>query len=125
METGEILFFYFYPEIKIFNSLFWECNFTQKDIEIYLHGRKQLSFWRDLLTLWGVFNYSVPNTKNEIKNEIIWLNSHIKIGKKIVFYQKFIGKGNPRAPFRGYHLRASVMISIQPKTNPGRSKPRR
>ena len=41
------------------------------------------NFWVDLLYDWAEINFHEPQTAEEISNQIIWCNSHIKQGNKL------------------------------------------
>ena len=58
------------------------CNLHESDV-------KDLNiknpFWRDMLKAWCCFNYWQETTK--ISNKTIWLNSRIKVGDSVIFWQ--------------------------------------
>ena len=63
----------------------WSCSITQKDMKPFF----QESEWKEVLKYW--LNYSVETIP--IKQQIIWLNSAIKINGKIVFYPQYFKAG--------------------------------
>ena len=81
---------YCHMNLKIRNQLLWECNFCSEDA--WKMPCKNL-FWKSVLVAWSEYNYNVPESSEEIVNQIIWYNSHIKIGNKLVFYQEAYNAG--------------------------------
>ena len=63
----------------------WECNLHSADVEFCF----QPSFWRDVLFAWCTNN----RTQNASSTDILWYNSHVKVGGKPVFYEKAFAKG--------------------------------
>ena len=43
------------------------------------------SFWQDVIKSWCSFQFNDPYRIQEIAEQVIWLNSHIKIQKKLIF----------------------------------------
>ena len=50
-------------------------------------------FYRNILKVWQILHSKVPLSANEIKEEILWNNRFIKIGRKTVFYEALVSKG--------------------------------
>ena len=61
---------------KSLGQLIWRCNVKYSD-EVKMY--KNL-FWSSVLASWSKIHYGDPLTKNEILEEIIWLNSNLRIG---------------------------------------------
>ena len=81
---------YHYINSGIKNALFWECNFNIADCKQF---NIQNPFWKSVVDAWSEFNYRDPQTQNEIQNQVIWYNSNIKIGDKMVLYQAWFNQG--------------------------------
>lgn len=54
----------------------WICNFSVNDLETLFPIR---SFWRQVVYAWASFNFYSPKTTQEILNQVIWYNSHIRV----------------------------------------------
>ena len=65
----------------------FRCYIQEQDVEQLNITNK---FWRDVIKSWCNFNYY---NNFQIENQIIWLNSRIKIGGKLVFWKKAWDKG--------------------------------
>ena len=64
----------------VIGTAIWECNLKDSDIRITSPDQ---NFWRDMRCLWAQIAFCEPCTADEVKNQIIWYNSHIKKGKKV------------------------------------------
>ena len=51
------------------------------------------NFWTDVLSVWCELNFDTPITVNEIKNQVLWYNSNIRIQGKPVMYRAMYEKG--------------------------------
>ena len=59
----------------------WECNLSKTDAQkINIPN----CHWKNILIQWARIHHTSPETKNEIKEQIIYLNSHIKIQGKVI-----------------------------------------
>ena len=68
---------------------FLGCNMKAKDIQKKLpHG-----IISDVLTAWSSINYSTPSDAEEILQQNIWFNSHIKNQDRVLFYKMWYKKG--------------------------------
>ena len=76
--------------LKIKEPVFWECNFCENDVHMFNCKTK---FWEDLLKAWAEYNYSTPQTLEEILNQVLWYNSNVKIAGRFVMNEKMYGKG--------------------------------
>ena len=63
-------------------NLCWKVNLHVNDLMNMI--TKVDSFWYDVVKNWCKINYHIPTSRDEIKNQIIWFNSHIRIGNKSV-----------------------------------------
>ena len=76
------------------NELFWKCNFEPKDCpEVFSKINLKFTFWQDVVTSWSKANFSSPRDALEVAGEILWFNSHIKIGQKLLFHRNLIACG--------------------------------
>ena len=67
------------------------CNVKFKDLPFQLPNK---SIWREIWAYWCIHNYDNQPTKPEqIINQNLWFNSHIKINKKTVHYKKWERQG--------------------------------
>ena len=70
-------------------DLIWKCNISVKDAKCTFKA----SFWNDILKAWSVCNFSEPKNVHEIRNQIIWYNSHLKIAGKVFCFKKAVKAG--------------------------------
>ena len=68
--------------------LIWQANLNISDITKNFPP----SFWRDVLECWNGYKEKIKET-TEFRHQIIWLNSDIRIGNKIVFWNKWYESG--------------------------------
>ena len=63
-------------------ELIWQCNLHSSDVSQAMSTNS--CFWRDVLKAWAQINFmeEVPNPQDQV----VWLNSHIKINRKIVWW---------------------------------------
>ena len=75
---------------KIKNAMFWECNLNEKDV-----GQLKCTnpFWEDVSKIWCKINFCNPFDCNEVENQIIWYNSHVKVRNCILFNSNMYHKG--------------------------------
>ena len=66
---------------KFGGSFLFQCNYDLKFLD--LEGLPL--FYRNILTVWQSLHSKVPLSANEIKEEILWNNCFINIGRKTVF----------------------------------------
>ena len=59
------------------DGLIWKCNLHSKDVKKLVI--KNCSIWVDILQCWCEYNYTEPNTPEEILSQMIWYNSNIRI----------------------------------------------
>ena len=65
----------------------WRCSIAPQDVKLL---RIKDGFWEDVLISWNMFNYY---NEQRIENSIIWLNSKIKIGNKLVMWKDVYDRG--------------------------------
>jgi hypothetical protein len=67
-------------------QLLSRCNIKYKDIPFI---NKKYGMWDEILKEWCEENYQEVNNIDEIMQQCIWFNSHIKIQKKVVLWKKW------------------------------------
>lgn len=70
--------------------LMWKCNFSPKDCHILTQCR---TFWYDVLKAWSKFNFFHPSGIDEIVEQVIWNNSHIRSAKHLLCNYNLIDLG--------------------------------
>jgi len=79
------------PDIDIDYLL--RCNINQKDIKDIVKFKNN-SLWLEIFSEWCYLNFDHnPNITEDILNQSIWYNSHIKVGKKLVFNKRLYQAG--------------------------------
>jgi len=65
-----------------------KCNLDKKDVTSIIRFTKG-TFWYEIFWEWCYLNHDPhPNTIEDILHQTLWFNSHIKVGKKVVFNKK-------------------------------------
>ena len=59
------------------DGLIWVGNLKASDIDLVRIGNKG-NVWDNILSAWCSYNYREPNTVEEIMNQPLWYNSHIR-----------------------------------------------
>ena len=62
------------------NDFIWKCNISPDDVKLNFKE----GFWKNVLYAWSTINYQCPQNDDNILEQIIWLNSNIKIDKKVI-----------------------------------------
>ena len=65
----------------------WRCNLLPQDVQLL---KIKNSFWQDVLKSWNNFN-CLSNFR--VENQLIWYNSHIRIGGKPIYWKDAYQKG--------------------------------
>ena len=78
---------YLFPVIK---EYIWVCNLEANDV---VHIISVNSFWRQVLFAWWKRNYKDPQSAEEVLEQVIWLNSGIKVNNKLLLYEQCIKQG--------------------------------
>ena len=71
-------------------NLVWEASLNSKDTQIYF---PQENYWCKLFRTWAKLAYELQNSGAEIRNQIIWYNSNIKVGGNILNNVKMLKAG--------------------------------
>ena len=86
LDTDDYLAMLAYRKLNItLGKDIWLCNIKGSDISIVFGNH----FWANVLEAWSRFNFiSKIEEQKTVLNQVIWFNSHLKIGKKIFFFSK-------------------------------------
>ena len=74
-------------------DLIWQTQLHKEDIKLICENQ---SFWRNILTVWCELNTQLVTTKRQVEEQVIWLNSNIRINKKPSLYVNWYKKGITR-----------------------------
>ena len=72
------------PSLK---NKIWECNLHSSNVEEITHC-KQNCFWKDILIEWAKIHFHEPQNGKEVRLQIVWYNSKIQFGNKILPFNK-------------------------------------
>ena len=79
---------YFIPDA---DRLFWSGNLKVSDgLKLLKHDSV---FWKSIIQAWCIYNFTVPNSCEEILNQQLWYNSFILLDKKPFFFKYLHLKG--------------------------------
>ena len=53
----------------------------------------EASYWSQVVLAWTKVNYRPPSNKSEVMNQILWLNSGIQLGSKMLNWKTWIEAG--------------------------------
>ena len=70
----------------------WECQFIKKDIINILPGIDSV-FWQNVLENWSEINFNDPISGDQVRQQILWFNSNIRIEEKPVLFNNWLVKG--------------------------------
>ncbi len=74
------------------NKIFWEANISIHDAHVILKDTCN-TFWKDVVYAWCNYNHFCPVTLSEIRNQLLWYNSSIKVNNMMVFYKNMYDVG--------------------------------
>ena len=72
------------------NQEFWLSNFHLKDVHDVC---KATGFWLSVVEAWSRYNYHNVVTINQILNQRLWCNSHIRVKNEVIMYEELSSKG--------------------------------
>ena len=78
--------------LKVNVHMFFRCNLKETDIHFSWY-QKPSSFWRNVLSIWCKSNYRLASEVEFPEEELLWLNSNIRINGNVVFFKKMYEKG--------------------------------
>ena len=70
----------------------WKCNVNPNDAKIVFY-KIHSTMWKEIVTTWCSFNFNIPQNVNDIKKQILWYNSCIRVQHKPVFYRSWYDNG--------------------------------
>ncbi len=70
--------------------IIWKCNILKKDADNLPINN---TFWKNVLLSWCSYNYKEPLTKSEVKTQVLWYNSFLKVGGKLLMLKRAIRAG--------------------------------
>ena len=77
LKTDSFLAEFAYSKLNyVLKDIIWQCNLKTADIKKLFEN----SFWRDVLLAWSKYNYD--DDVSDPENQVIWLNSHIRVRGK-------------------------------------------
>ena len=89
--STDLFKFCFFDNVRIPE---WEhtfrCNLNRKDAASYCIDNE---FWGQVFIAWCEYCFMDPQNLDEILGQIIWLNSHIKLNNKPLFWRKCVSAG--------------------------------
>ena len=65
---------YFLGDKAVENNLIWKCNISPEDAAKI----RPESFWKDLLVTWSKIHFYDPQDGQNVREQILYLNSHVK-----------------------------------------------
>jgi hypothetical protein len=79
--------------LKIDPEYMLRCNIKYTDLP-FIKDLRKLKLWEEIIKYWCEENFDEdPQDANTILNQSIWMNSHIKINKKTVYWEKWYKEG--------------------------------
>ena len=74
-------------------ELIWRCNIHSRDVKPLFPGK---DFWTETLEAWATLNFKEKEkvvSRNDIRDQILWYNSNIRINSKPVMWLHWVNKG--------------------------------
>ena len=89
MEESVMRCLYSYLNVECLHGNVWQCNLNVQDCDrMFLQG-----YWKDVIRAWCRINFYWPQSKSQVMDQVIWLNSGIKINGIPILWRKWIQKG--------------------------------
>ena len=77
LNKSQILSSYVYGYLNArLGDYIWKCNLNVSDVSSII--QEQSGFWVDVLYGWCRYHFHTPTSRDNIRNQIIWGNSHIR-----------------------------------------------
>ena len=76
--------------------LFWNCALNGTDAKEYANTLECLQFWKDVTYSWFDLQWNTELgvvTEENVLNQMLWFNSHIKIANWVCYYSKVARQG--------------------------------
>jgi len=83
---------HFFKPLKYLNKTILMCNLHKDDVNIFVQKQNYTIIYEIFHAFYDI-NYRPWNKSTDLVNQIIWLNSCIKIDKKPIFNSKCVEKG--------------------------------
>ena len=88
LDGNNILGELYYSWLKMIPQHVFECNLSPKDTT----KLKCKNVFKSILNAWCIYNFYQPTSRNQVLDQVIWYNSHIRINGKIIFWKKLYVK---------------------------------
>ncbi len=75
---------WFYRKIPIAPRYWWQCNLEERDVKGIIAVIPNILI-RQIITFWFNYSFYSPTSVSEMRNQIIWFNSHIRVNDNIIF----------------------------------------
>ena len=85
-KLGNIVYQMIAPNLK--HNL-WRCEIDVKDVDEII-DKERYPFWSEVLKAWNEYKQTNRDLKQEVQMKLIWCNSKIKIGGRMVCWKKCI-----------------------------------
>ncbi len=59
----------------------WLCNLNVAD-SIFVTKNICSNFWQEVVKMWCEYRFTIPSGNEEIKDQFLWYNSHIRRNNK-------------------------------------------
>ncbi len=82
----------FLHNIPIQDDLLWTCNLKKDDVSI-LTDKCVNKFWKEVFEAWAIFNFKDDKGNEDIRKQVLWFNSYIKVQGKVVFLKEWYEAG--------------------------------
>ena len=69
---------------NVVGTLIFHCNYDANCINL---DKSLPKFYKDVIVYWQELVNTEPKTENDVENQIIWNNQHIKLQKKVSVLQ--------------------------------------
>ena len=69
---------------------FWKYNFSESDLYQVCNPK---GFWKSVVQAWSIYNYFEPQTLDEVLDQYVWFNSHIKVQGKLFCVKSYAQNG--------------------------------
>ena len=80
---------WFYKGLPINDHRLWYCNVSSRDIKTFYYNPHSLSSNQDIWFAWSKINYQENvDTLQDILQQNVWGNSHIRVGNQPIFDKK-------------------------------------
>ena len=75
----------FLKKLPIQDDILWTCNLEKGDAKYLVRNTSR--FWYEVVVAWCDYNYKSELTYVDIKRQVIWFNSFIRIDGKPIYYK--------------------------------------